>query len=179
MKKPSKEVTKILKPNFLIPGSGRAGSTFLHSCLKQHPEIFFSTIKEPSFFSKYFELGEKWYLNHFKSTRNYPIVGEASTQYFYREKATKRIYDFNPDFKLVFTIRNPVVRAYSNYKREVQMWGESRSFEEIIKNDTRYTWPAMYYTHLSRYLKYFPKSQLYIIVFENLIKNENLYFIMQ
>ena len=162
----------ILKPNFLIPGSGRSGSSFLHSCLMQHPQIFFSTIKEPSYFSKYYDLGHEWYLKkHFMSKKKFPIVGEASTQYFYRVKATKRIYEFNPDFKLVFIIRNPVFRAFSNYNREVQMWGEYRSFEEIIKNDDRYTWPAMYYSHLSRYLKYFSKSQLKVIVFERFIKN--------
>jgi len=51
------------------------------------------------------------------------------------------------------------------------MWGESRVFEDIIKEDIRYTWPAKYYTHLSRFLKYFPKSQLKIIIFEKFIKN--------
>ena len=167
----SKKKRLTLRPNFLIPGSGRSGSTFLYSCLQQHPQIFFSTIKEPSYFSKYYDLGEKWYLNHFKSKKYYPIVAEASTQYFYRVKATKRMYDFNPDFKLVFIVRNPVIRAISNYNREVQMWGESRPFEDIIEKDNRYTWPAMYYTHLSRYFKYFPKSQIKVLVFEKFIKN--------
>ena len=164
-----------LRPNFLIPGSGRAGSTFLHSCLKQHPEIYFSTIKEPSYFSRYYDLGEEWYLKHFVSKKIYPIVGEASTQYFYNVKATKRIYDFNPEFKLLFIVRNPVLRAYSNYTREIQLWGETRSFEEIIQKDDRYTQPAMYYTHLSRYLNYFQRDQLFIIIFEKFIKNINQY----
>ena len=167
----SKKKILTLRPNFLIPGSGRSGSTFLYSCLKQHPQILFSTIKEPSYFSKYYDLGEKWYLNHFKSRKDFPVVAESSTQYFYSVEATKRIYDFNPDFKLIFIIRNPVNRAFSNYNREVQMWGESRTFEEIIENDDRYTWPAMYYTHLSRYFKYFPSSQVKILIFEKFIKN--------
>ena len=102
-------------------------------------------------------------------------MGEASTQYFYTEKATKRIYDYNPDFKLVFIIRNPVIRAFSNYKREIQVWGESQSFEEILKKNNRYTWPAMYHTHLSRFLRYFPKSHLHIIIFEKFIKDVSKY----
>lgn len=164
-----------LQPNFLIPGSGRAGSTFLYSCLKQHPEIFFSTIKEPSYFSKYYDLGDEWYLKHFKARKNYSRVGEASTQYFYTIKAAKRIFDFNPDFRLIFIIRNPVIRAYSNYTREIQLWGENRPFEEVLTESKRYVWPAMYYTHLSRFLEYFPKEQLYVIIFEKFIKQIDFY----
>ena len=58
--------TIILKPNFLIPGAGRSGTTTLYEYLKQHPEIFLSEKKEPVFFSNYYELGEKWYLQNFK-----------------------------------------------------------------------------------------------------------------
>ena len=111
-------------------------------------------------------------MEHFKSLKEYHAVGEASTQYFYTAKTPKKIYEFNPDFKLIFIIRNPVVRAYSNYNREIQVWGESRSFEEIID---RYTGPSMYYTHLSRFLKFFPKAQMRIIILEKFIKNVDRY----
>lgn len=159
----------------MLPGVGRAGSTFLYSCLKQHPEIYLSTIKELRYFSSNYELGQNWYLKNFKSKSNFLTVGEASTEYMYSQKATKRMYDFNPDFKFIFMLRNPVDRAFSNYTREIQVWGESRTFEEILESSERYTWPGKYYTHMSRYLKHFPKKNLKFVVFEKFIKNINKY----
>jgi len=159
----------------LLAGVGRAGSTFLYSCLKQHPEIYLSTIKELRYFSSNYELGQNWYLKNFKSKSNFLAVGEASTEYMYSLKATKRMYDFNPDFKIIFMLRNPVERAFSNYKREIQVWGESRTFETILEEGDRYTRPGMYYTHMTRFLKYFPKENLKFVVFEKFIKITNDY----
>ena len=36
-------------PNFLIVGAPRCGTTSTYHYLLQHPDVFLSTIKEPSF----------------------------------------------------------------------------------------------------------------------------------
>lgn len=41
----------INKPDFFIVGAAKAGTTALYNYLKLHPEIYFSPIKEPHFFS--------------------------------------------------------------------------------------------------------------------------------
>src|SRR4030065_405156 len=38
-------------PNFLVIGTGRAGTTSLYHYLAQHPQIFMSPVKEPKFFA--------------------------------------------------------------------------------------------------------------------------------
>lgn len=38
-------------PNFFIAGAAKAGTTSIHHYLGQHPEIYFSPLKEPNFFS--------------------------------------------------------------------------------------------------------------------------------
>ena len=164
-------INNVLKPNLLLAGAGRSGSTFLFSCLKQHPQIYLSKIKELRYFSSNYELGESWYLNHFKCKMDFPVVGEASTEYLYSESATKKIFEFNPNFKIIFMFRNPVERAFSNFKREIQIWGESRSFEHILRVSNRYTLPSMYSKHISRFLEYFPKENLKVIIFEKFIKD--------
>lgn len=40
-----------IKPNFLIVGAAKAATTTIHHYLSQHPEIFMSENKEPSFFA--------------------------------------------------------------------------------------------------------------------------------
>ena len=39
------------KPNFFIVGAAKAGTTSLYEYLKQHPDIYFSPVKEPNYFS--------------------------------------------------------------------------------------------------------------------------------
>src|SRR4249919_2624642 len=48
-------------PDFLVVGAARAGTTTIHSYLRQHPGIFLTNIKEPSFFV--FEGDERKYVN--------------------------------------------------------------------------------------------------------------------
>jgi hypothetical protein len=40
-----------MRPNFIIIGAGRAGTTSLHHYLRQIPRIFMSPIKETNFFA--------------------------------------------------------------------------------------------------------------------------------
>ena len=42
--------TKNRFPNFFVIGAMKAGTTALHDCLAQHPDIFMSYAKEPSLF---------------------------------------------------------------------------------------------------------------------------------
>lgn len=39
------------KPGFFIIGAAKAGTTSLYEYLKQHPDVFFSPVKEPNYFS--------------------------------------------------------------------------------------------------------------------------------
>ncbi|MEO2068329.1 MAG: sulfotransferase, partial [Desulfurobacteriaceae bacterium] len=36
-------------PNFLIVGAAKSGTTSLYHYLKEHPEIYMSSVKEPKF----------------------------------------------------------------------------------------------------------------------------------
>lgn len=40
------------KPDFLIVGAAKAGTTALYALLTQHPQVYMSPIKEPNYFSK-------------------------------------------------------------------------------------------------------------------------------
>ena len=44
------KIQKPVLPNFLIVGAAKCGMTSLHYYLKQHPDVFMSTPKEPDFF---------------------------------------------------------------------------------------------------------------------------------
>src|SRR5205085_1072 len=72
------------KPNFLIAGAGKAGTTSLHDYLGQHPDIFMSSFKEPNYFVPDYGYND-WekYLSLFRGARSEEAIGESSTGYLY------------------------------------------------------------------------------------------------
>ena len=46
-------MTRQQKPNFIIIGAMKAATTSLYTYLKQHPDLFMITIKEPMFFNNF------------------------------------------------------------------------------------------------------------------------------
>jgi hypothetical protein len=49
-------VRESLKPTFYILGAGKSGTTSLYVYLAQHPDIFMSPVKEPTFFCDLFQV---------------------------------------------------------------------------------------------------------------------------
>src|SRR5690348_11613531 len=116
------------KPDFIIIGVPKAGTTSLADWLSQHPQIFFPRIKEPGFFSyagqSYNPLHRSlpsyatlWaeYLKLFENAGPGEKIGEATTNYFHFYQAPGLMRALLPDVKLVVVLRNPVDRIYSHY----------------------------------------------------------------
>jgi hypothetical protein len=161
------------RPNFIIPGAGKSGTNSLRSYLNEHPDIYFCRAKEPNFFAHAYDLGEEWYEGLFSGSGDAVATGEASTHYFWYPEAPRRMYAYNPDMRFVFSLRDPVRRAYSDYTAKLSRAGEAMSFREIVDADTTLLAHSRYHTNLNRYLNVFPREQIYIIVFDDFIADRN------
>lgn len=166
-----------MKPNFLIIGAARSGTTSLFKYLESHPDIFMSEIKEINFFSneKYWQKGLDWYGQHFaKATQK--CVGEASTSYTsypFRNQTPERIFKYLPNVKLIYVIRDPIDRFLSHYLHRVSRGSESREMNDIIYNyqDDFLLTQGKYFLQLEQYLKYFSIDRIYLLSIENLKHN--------
>jgi len=106
------------KPDFLIIGTMKGGTTILYDFICDHPDAVAAVQKEIHYFSLYYDKGEDWYLSHFEEANGSVMTGEASPTYF--DMATggviprliKKVY---PDIKLILVVRDPVDRAISHY----------------------------------------------------------------
>jgi len=121
-------VTVMRRPNFFMVGAGKSGTTSLYTWLSDHSQIFMSPNKEPRYFAtdmpelinrvateaEYLSLFEKAELQHL-------AVGEASTQYIFSQDAIPNIRDFDPQARLIVTLRNPVEMAPSAHS-EARFW---------------------------------------------------------
>ena len=145
------------KPNFIIAGFPKCGTTSLHHYLEEHPEVYMPTQKELHFFTcnilsklnkgpndaivkrTQINSSEK-YLNFYKSVRNEIAIGDASPSYINYPSQFKKIKEYLNDPKVIIILRDPIDRAYSNYLHLKREHRETLTFEEaIFKEDERKT----------------------------------------
>ena len=116
----------------------------------------------------------------FKNFSSKKIVGEKTPAYCYEPKAVKRIYDQNPDMKLVWILRNPVRRTYSNYWHYIRIGKEILPIEACLNGEEErmktdiykgYFKRSVYADQVERYLQYFSMDQMHFIIFEEFVKN--------
>ncbi|MBM4217553.1 MAG: sulfotransferase domain-containing protein [Gammaproteobacteria bacterium] len=125
-------------PNFIIAGGVATGTSFLSVALRHHPDIYLPKVErpEPNFFhySWKFKRGIDWYQETwFHGVGTQRAVGERSSLLLTSDVAAKRIKETLPDVKLVFCLRNPIERAWGNYRFTVLEGLEPLSFDEAIR----------------------------------------------
>lgn len=169
------------RPNFIIVGAMKAGTTTLANMLSQHPQVFIPH-KEVHYFDKdhnYFQ-SISWYQNHFQEASQEMAIGEKTPTYSYQPNVAERIYKDFPNVKLIWMLREPVARAYSNYWHTVRGGKENLNFEEAIARESDrikenifygYIKRSIYVEQIKRYLTFFPKKNMHFILMEELIEN--------
>ncbi len=134
-------------PDFIIAGAPRAGTTWLCRLLERHPEIGLAqpVAPEPKFFllDSLYEQGLSFYADRWFGGLPQRIVGEKSTNYLENSMVAGRIARGVPRVKLIFVLRDPVERAFSNYRWSRMNGLETASFADAIATETtRPTPPA-------------------------------------
>jgi hypothetical protein len=147
-------------PDFLLIGANKAGTTSLIDYLRLHPRIFISRIKEPCFFSDPAQRarGEGWYESLFAGARPDQLRGEGSTTYsrwpYLEEPWTldprEEILARRPDVRLVYLVRHPVDRAFSQYRYR-QRFGRTVTFEEAIERQPGIVDSSRYELQIARW----------------------------
>jgi len=111
------------KPEFLVLGAQKAGTTALFQYLSDHPNLAGPTQKEINFFScdSLYKKGTGFYHSYFpRKTSKTITTFDASPSYLHNINAYHRIFNYNPDIKMIILLRDPIQRAFSAwnmYKR--------------------------------------------------------------
>lgn len=124
------------KPDFIIIGVQKGGTTSLFKYLSQHPQVAVSSHKELHYFDVNYREGMAWYQQHFplEAERSNRLVGEASPYYIFHPLAAPRIKRDLPNVRLIALLRDPIARAYSNFQMQLRNKNEKDTtvFEEAI-----------------------------------------------
>jgi len=177
------------KPDFIIIGAQKAGTTGLFNTLKKHSKLN-ARIKEIHYFDN-----DAWYAQGklhqyhscFPAPHNVPrdgLIFEATPIYLYHPEVPKRLYDYNPNLKLIVTLRNPAERALSAWTMYHHHFTDGhgvayydpRSFAEAINEEIKhldsldfyqnrkgYVYRGVYVEQLINLFRYVPKENVLIL----------------
>ena len=127
------------RPDFLIVGAPKAGTTAVHSALAQHPQVFVSQPKEPKYWlcddapppawsgpgDAHSQQEWMWrrddYFRLFEGAAPDQVRGESTPFYLWSRGAHRRIGEALPDVKVIAVVRDPIDRAYSNW---MHLWSD-------------------------------------------------------
>lgn len=127
------------RPDFLVIGAPKAGTTALHAALAQHPDVFVSDPKEPKYWlcdgapppawrgpgDKHSQQEWVWrpeeYFPLFEPAAGHQVRGESTPFYLWSRGAHRRIAEDLPRARLVAVVRDPIDRAYSNW---MHLWSD-------------------------------------------------------
>ena len=178
------------KPNLLIVGAAKSGTTSLHNYLNQHNDVFMCNPKEPHFLINN-EIGIQRipigisnkiaYEKLFIEGEGLKYRGESSVMYLmYPEIVIPKIKEhLGSEVKIVIMLRNPVERAYSGYQhvkrynikedilefRDAWDVSEQRYFSNPdMTPASRYKELGLYYNQVKPYLENF---NTHIIIYED------------
>jgi hypothetical protein len=159
-----------MKVDFILIGAQKCGTTSIANQLAAHPQVCFSKEKEPG----YFHATENWQagLNVYHALfgpRPGQLCGEGSTFYTFFPEFTKtheRLYDYNPDLKLVYIMRQPVDRVISHYTHNFVRSIDTKPPEEAVFDSPAYVNRSRYGVQVRPYLELFGPENVLLLIFE-------------
>jgi hypothetical protein len=187
-------------PNFIIGGVRRGGTTSLYYAIRHHPEIYLYPHSELNYFVEEEVRGRRWhkqpvdpdrwdrthtiedYAALFTNDTQARTIGHKGADLLFWHAAHGRIARFVPNMRFIFTLRNPVNRAWSHYWAEWAKGRETLSFEEALaveqqraeKSDwagyhLSYKARGFYDQNFKRFLEIFALDRILVITLEEKI----------
>lgn len=168
-------------PDFYIIGAQKSGSTFIHRCLSEHPDIYIPKEEINTFQKSNLKYEVKKLAKRLKPYSNDKVVGIKRPDYLGISHVPQNIYKYAPNAKFIVILRNPIERLTSAYFHLMKMGlipikNFDKGIRNIIKGKYKNKYPrsetiiefGFYYKHLLNYFKYFKRKQFKIFIFEKL-----------
>jgi hypothetical protein len=129
------------RPEFMLVGGMKCGSTSFARYLSAHPQVKVPGPKEPNYWSwhRFSARYQDFFVNESPISRPGPgqyISGEFSTSSLIHPLVPRRVKANLPTLKIFVLLRNPVDRAYSHFMMS-RMTGREKecTFEEIVRRE--------------------------------------------
>ncbi|MEM9891862.1 MAG: sulfotransferase [Actinomycetota bacterium] len=187
-----------MRPDFLIGGAARCGTTLLCSVLDRHPEVKLSDPKEPHFLAygkpgvEFLGPGDDKTMNARAVTTegrwrqlfagDAKLKGEGSVTTLYEyEESIPAIHRFCPEVRMVFLLREPVERAFSAFSyMKTRGYEPAATFEEALSLEAErrsgrwqhiwhYSRESRYSDSVAAFCESFDSDQMLFVYYESLV----------
>ena len=131
------------RPNFLIVGAPKCGTTAMYEYLRRQPDVFMPEYKEPHYFADDIEQNtyvrcRERYDALFQPAGGAHAIGEASVWYLYSRTAARRIRDELGPVRIIAMLRQPVDMLHSLHNQCLLSGNESiRDFAAALEAEPR------------------------------------------
>lgn len=129
------------RPDFMLVGGMKCGSTSFARYLSAHPQVKIPGPKEPNYWSwhRFSARYQDFFVNETPISGPGPgqyVSGEFSTSSLIHPLVPRRVRANLPGLKIFVLLRNPVDRAYSHFMMS-KMAGQEKEcpFEEIVRRE--------------------------------------------
>lgn len=187
---------KLERLDFIVAGAQKSGTTALRYFLSKHPDIMLPDKEEMHFFDDEeifsqpvdYELLHRHFPPVARSTtpkksgleKPFGVAGESTPSYIYWKPAMERIWNYNPQIKLVILLRSPIDRAFAHWNMQRFKGRESLDFLDAVKAErdriggslsvesrrVAYVDRGFYAGQIERVFKFFPREQVTVVKFE-------------
>lgn len=169
--------------NCFIIGCQKTGSSWLFECFREHPDIFIPKLDAIHYFTINHIFGEQYLTKFYDAVGSEKIICDPTPSYIRSPDAASRIYQYNPNSKLIFTLRNPIERSFSHYwhhKRKGQInfnFTDTLEYRSVGNYDLYEIWikSSLYFQQIKPFLDIFPRDQIKINVFDDLLTDPRKY----
>lgn len=161
-------------PDFIIAGAAKSATTWLQNSLQQSPAIQMPD-HEPHFFARRYAEGLDAYLDELGPAPEGVLLGEKSNSYLTEPEAAARIHAHIPNARLVFQLRDPVARAYSDYCMLLRRGEVDADIARHLDPDRaasgRFLNDGCYGQHLARFYALFDADQILVLRYEDILRD--------
>jgi hypothetical protein len=185
----------VIRPNFLIVGAPKCGTTAMTRYLEAHPQLFVAERKDLHCFGSDLNFTQRpsrdlaAYQAHFTDASPAQQAGEASVWYLFSTCAAAEIHAHNQEMRIIIMLRDPVDMMHALYT-QLRFNGlgdeDLPSFEAALAAEPDraagrrlppntplpeallYRRAATYSEQVARYQAVFPPEQLHIILQDDL-----------
>lgn len=126
-------------PDVIGIGFRRCASSWLHTCLNEHPEVG-KAAGGIHYFSNHLGQGVGWYQEQLAPFADRQVLIDFSVSYGYPENidtVVSQLPSLLPNPKLFAIMRHPVERAFSDYRRSVfrEEFPSDTTFEQALERE--------------------------------------------
>lgn len=176
-----------MTPDFIIGGAPKCGTTSLHQVLGQHPdiwlaknELYFFDADDPIAHNDFLDVNgndlswrdpedptfRDWYNNRFAEAPEGSLIGEDTTTYLMSDVAAFRIKKADPNVKIIFMLRDPVKRAFSQYWHLLRSGRTHLSFERALSQEPSIILGSTYAPALRQFREALGEARVHVVLFE-------------